>query len=90
LVRHEDRFLIYVAWSLLTMKTNHKFILLLFVYSSVLFAQTPELETAQTKLTRIWGGIAANGERATFDFRAGFFPNDYDILQHRDREAKII
>ena len=45
-----------------------------------LFGQIPELETAQTKLTKIWGGIAANGDKATFDFRAGFFPNDFDFL----------
>lgn len=53
-----------------------------------LFAQTPELETAQTKLTKVWGGIAANGDKATFDFRAGFFPNDFDFLQHRGQGSE--
>jgi hypothetical protein len=47
------------------------------------FAQTPESQTEQIKLGRIWSGVAANGDQATFDFRAGFFPNDYDILQYR-------
>jgi hypothetical protein len=51
-------------------------------------AQTPEFEIAQTKIGRIWGGIAANGDAATLDFRAGFFPNDYDILQHRGQGAE--
>jgi hypothetical protein len=51
-------------------------------------AQTAELETAQTKITKIWGGIAANGDRATFDFRAGFFPNDYDIIQYRGQGSE--
>lgn len=54
-----------------------------FYISIIVCAQTPELETAQTKITKIWGGVAANGDRATFDFRAGFFPNDYDIVQYR-------
>jgi hypothetical protein len=58
-------------------------LLLMQFNSNYLLSQVPELETAQTKLTRIWGGIAANGDKATFDFRAGFFPNDYDLLQHR-------
>jgi hypothetical protein len=56
--------------------------LILFLGTS-LYGQIPELGTAQTKLTKIWGGIAANGDRATFDFRAGFFPNDFDLIQHR-------
>lgn len=45
--------------------------------------QTAELATAQTKLGRLWGGIAANGDAGTFNFTAGFFPNDFDILQYR-------
>lgn len=68
------------------MKTNY-LILLLIAFTIQISAQ-PELETAQTKLTRIWGGIAANGERATFDFRAGFFPNDFDIVQHRSQGSE--
>jgi hypothetical protein len=39
-----------------------------------LMAQSPEFEISQTKIGRIWGGIAANGDAATLDFRAGFFP----------------
>jgi hypothetical protein len=56
--------------------------ILLFLFANQ-FAQTPESQTAQIKLGRIWSGVAANGDQATFDFRAGFFPNDYDILHYR-------
>ncbi len=52
------------------------------------YGQTPELETAQTKITKVWGGVAANGEKANFDFRAGFFPNDYDFIQHRGQGSE--
>ena len=52
------------------------------------YSQVPELETAQTKVTKIWGGAAANGEKANFDFRAGFFPNDYDFIQHRGQGSE--
>ena len=56
------------------------------------FAQTqPELEKAQIKVGRIWCGVTANGDKGNFDYRAGFFPNDFDILgvraQYRDAWA---
>ena len=57
--------------------------LILFSLLSISIFSQPEFETAQTKITSIWGGIAANGDRATFDFRAGFFPNDFNFVQHR-------
>jgi len=60
---------------------------LFFLLNFCIYAQ-PELETAQTKLTKIWGGIAANGDKATFDFRAGFFPNDFDLIQHRGQGSE--
>jgi len=63
-------------------------ILKILLINFCLYSQTPELETAQTKLTKIWGGIAANGDKATFDFRAGFFPNDFDFLQHRGQGSE--
>jgi len=63
-------------------------LLTFFSLSIIICAQTPELETAQTKITKIWGGIAANGDRATFDFRAGFFPNDYDVVQFRGQGSE--
>jgi hypothetical protein len=47
------------------------------------FSQTAEQGTAITKLGRIWSGVAASGDKSTFDFTLGFFPNDYDILQYR-------
>jgi hypothetical protein len=53
-----------------------------------LMAQSPEFEISQTKIGRIWGGIAANGDAATLDFRAGFFPGDYDVLQHRGQGSE--
>jgi len=57
------------------------FLVLIFFLPAV--AQTLESQTVQIKLGRIWGGVTANGDQATFDFRSGFFPNDYDILQYR-------
>ncbi len=55
-------------------------------------AQTqPELETAVIKMGHVWCGVTANGDKGNFDYRAGFFPNDYDILgirgQYRDAWA---
>jgi len=44
-------------------------------------AQTqPELEKALIKMGHVWCGVTANGNKGSFDYRAGFFPNDYDIL----------
>ena len=62
-------------------------IILLLTYYNNAFSQ-PELEVVQTKLTKIWGGIAANGDKATFDFRAGFFPNDFDFIQYRGQGSE--
>lgn len=55
-------------------------------------AQTqPELEKAQIRMGHVWCGVTANGGKGNFDYRAGFFPNDYDILgvraQYRDAWA---
>jgi len=55
-------------------------------------AQTqPEKETAVIKMGHVWCGVTANGDKGNFDYRAGFFPNDYDILgirgQYRDAWA---
>ena len=46
----------------------------------------PELETALVKMGHIWCGVKANGDKGNFDYRAGFFPNDYDILGVRGQE----
>jgi hypothetical protein len=54
-----------------------------FFVSELIYSQDPNLEIAETKISRIWGGVAANGDKLTLDFRAGFFPNDYNLLQHR-------
>lgn len=62
---------------------HHLIILLILISSVSVFSQDPNLEIAQTKIGRIWGGVAANGDKLTLDFRAGFFPNDYNLLQHR-------
>ena len=59
-----------------------------FTFISAINAQDPNLAAEQTKMTRLWGGIAANGDKATFDFRAGFFPNDFDILQYRGQGSE--
>jgi hypothetical protein len=48
----------------------------------------PERETASIKLGRLWVGVAANGASATFDYLAGFFPNDYDVLGNRGQNSE--
>lgn len=72
------------------MNSNFKLFLitLILALNNYVVSQVPELETAQTKMTKIWGGVAANGEKANFDFRAGFFPNDYDFIQHRGQGSE--
>ncbi len=58
-----------------------RFIPIILIFYTITAAQIqPELETALVKMTRIWCGITANGAKGSFDYRAGFFPNDYDIL----------
>ncbi len=51
----------------------------------------PEFEKALIKMGHVWCGVTANGDKGNFDYRAGFFPNDYDILgvrgQYRDAWA---
>ncbi|MBN1302463.1 MAG: hypothetical protein JW995_14695 [Melioribacteraceae bacterium] len=44
---------------------------------------TPEQAVAQMKMGKLWAGVTANGGTSTFEYRAGFFPNDYGILGHR-------
>lgn len=41
-----------------------------------------ETQIAPITLGRIWTGVVANGDANRIDFSNGFFPNDYDILQH--------
>ena len=64
---------------------SHLLIVLLISFGifDLTFSQDPNLGVAETKLSRIWGGVAANGDKLTLDYRAGFFPNDYNLLQHR-------
>ncbi|MBD3291158.1 hypothetical protein GF337_20290 [candidate division KSB1 bacterium] len=77
-------------------KYNWSLLLLIIVFAAVsnpnISAQTqPELEKAVMKLGHVWCGVTANGDKGNFDYRAGFFPNDYDILgmrgQYRDAWA---
>jgi hypothetical protein len=56
-------------------------LLIFLVDSNKLYSQLqPELETTTMRMGRIWCGVSANGDQATFDFTAGFFPNDYDLI----------
>ncbi len=68
---------------------THGLILLFIIVllQSEINSQTPELATALIKVGRVWGGVVANGDQATFDFRAGFFPNEFDILQFRGQQS---
>ena len=47
-----------------------------------------ELAIAQMKLGKIWAGVTASGGKATFEYRAGFFPNDFEILGQRGQYAE--
>jgi len=50
-------------------------------------AQTqPELAKALVKTGHVWMGVTANGDKGSFDYRAGFFPNDYNIIGIRGQE----
>ncbi len=51
--------------------------------------KAPELETALIKINRIWTGVTANGGKGSFDYRAGFFPNDFDLIGVRGQEQDI-
>ncbi|MBU1101862.1 MAG: hypothetical protein KKA84_15800 [Bacteroidetes bacterium] len=52
--------------------------------SNISFGQDiPELATAQMKLGKIWVGVSASGGKATFEYRTGFFPNDFEIVGNR-------
>ncbi|HRD18192.1 MAG TPA: hypothetical protein PLB60_04010 [Candidatus Marinimicrobia bacterium] len=46
----------------------------------------PELATALIKMGHVWCGVTANGDKGSFEYRAGFFPNDYDIIAIRGQE----
>jgi len=62
-------------------------ILAIFILFQIINAQGP-LETALVKMGHVWVGVKANGDKGNFDYRAGFFPNDYEIIgirgQYRD------
>ena len=56
------------------------------ILTGLLPAQQPELEKALIKMGHVWCGVTANGDKGSFDYRAGFFPNDYDIIGVRGQE----
>lgn len=75
-----------------SMKRSHS-ITMMFIAAGIIntwpaYAQQPELQTALVKMNRVWVGVKANGDKGNFDYRAGFFPNDFNILgsrgQYRD------
>ncbi len=77
-------------------KINHPKVRLLFCALGLLGVATeswaqkaPELETALIKVNRIWTGVTANGGKGSFDYRAGFFPNDFDIIGVRGQEQDL-
>jgi hypothetical protein len=49
---------------------------------------TPEAEVASIRLGKLWIGVSANGAKASFDYQAGFFPNDYNVLGNRGQDAE--
>ncbi len=46
----------------------------------------PELVTAVVKMGHVWCGVTANGDKSSFEYRSGFFPNDYNIIGIRGQE----
>lgn len=62
---------------------------LFFIFKTVQAQKQPELETALMKMGHVWCGVTANGDKGNFDYRAGFFPNDYDILGIRGQEQDL-
>jgi len=65
------------------------FVLLFLFSDQLMFAQvSPELETTLMKMGRVWIGVKGNASKSNFDFRAGFFPNDYNILGYRGQYAE--
>ena len=62
-------------------------VIIILIFTHALYGQKqPELETALIKMGHVWTGVTANGDKGNFDYRAGFFPNDYDILGIRGQE----
>ncbi len=67
-----------------------RLLLLLIITILPLSAQTQwELERATIKIGHVWLGVTANGGKGSFDYRAGFFPNDMDILGLRGQEYDV-
>lgn len=61
---------------------------LILLLTAQLHAQVqPELATALIKMGRVWAGVKANGDKGSFEFRSGFFPNDLDIIAIRGQEG---
>ncbi|MCF8414361.1 MAG: hypothetical protein K9G44_13150 [Melioribacteraceae bacterium] len=63
-------------------------LLLLLVSGTVKSQVVPESEIALMKFGKIWAGVTANGGKGSFEYRAGFFPNDYGILGQRGQYAE--
>ena len=76
--------------ALFKLRSTVWFSALIFLLLSVSFqAQTtPEGAVALMKMGKLWAGVTANGGNATFEYRAGFFPNDYGILAQRGQYAE--
>ena len=62
-------------------------LLLLALCSLRTAAQVPEDQTASVRLGRLWVGIVAHGAKTSFNYLAGFFPNDYNILANTGQDA---
>lgn len=57
-------------------------------YNTLQAQASDELAIAQMKLGKIWAGVTASGGKATFEYRAGFFPNDFGIMGQRGQYAE--
>ncbi|MDH7604878.1 MAG: hypothetical protein QHH13_08275, partial [Melioribacter sp.] len=68
-----------------------KIFAVVFVFSLIQIQaqQAEETKTAMMKVGRVWIGVTANADKGNFDYRAGFFPNDYNIVGFRGQYREL-
>ncbi len=68
-----------------------KILIIVFVLTQINIhaQQAEETKTAMMKVGRVWIGVTANADKGNFDYRAGFFPNDYNIIGFRGQYREL-
>lgn len=70
-------------------KQKYLIFIVLLISSVFTFGQSAESENALMKINRIWTGIPANADKGSYEFRAGFFPNDYNLIGFRGQYKEM-